>query len=300
MLGTRQMEKLTEKALAAGARLILVGDERQLQAIDAGGPFASIGARLGRVTLTDIKRQREPWAREAIRKIAFGEGRQALREYASRGLVSVEETRQEAMQALVRAWKREGAANPRDNLILASTNAESMTLNRMAQTQRMLAGQLGKQALAIDGSDLHRGDRIVFTRNSKRYGVQNGSLGTVTEVDVKRHILTVKLDEGRLVLLPVKDYGHLKLGYSLTTHKSQGATTKNAYVLLGGPCQDRELSYVQASRAIKSTRFFLDKLEAGEDLENLCQQIERSRQKDLAHDIHDRRGREYPGQQLNQ
>jgi conjugative relaxase-like TrwC/TraI family protein len=300
MLGTRQMEKLTEKALAAGARLILVGDERQLQAIDAGGPFASIGARLGRVTLTDIKRQLEPWAREAIRKIAFGEGREALREYASRGLVSVTESRQDAMQALVRAWKREGAANPKDNLILASTNAESTTLNRMAQTQRMLAGQLGKQALAIDGSELHRGDRIVFTRNSKQYGVANGSLGIVTEVDAKRQILTVRLDHGRHVLVPVKDYGHLKLGYSLTTHKSQGATTENAYVLLGGPCQDRELSYVQASRAIKSTRFFLDKLEAGEDLEKLCQQIERSRQKDLAHDIDDQRGREYRGQQLNQ
>jgi ATP-dependent exoDNAse (exonuclease V) alpha subunit len=117
-------------------------------------------------------------------------------------------------------------------------------------------------------------------------------------VDVKRQILTVKLDEGKLVLVPVKDYGHLKLGYSLTTHKSQGATTENAYVLLGGPCQDRELSYVQASRAIGSTRFFLDKLEAGDDLAKLCQQIERSRQKDLAHDIHDQQGRDYGRQQV--
>lgn len=293
MVGTRALQRLTEKVLAAGARLVLVGDEKQLQAIDAGGPFRSIGDRIGRATLTEIQRQREPWAREAVKKIAHGQARAALREYAGRGLVSVADDRKEAMQDLIASWKRDGVSNPRDNLILASTNAESTVLNRMAQTQRMLAGGLGKQALAVAGSDFHRGDRLLFTRNSKRYGVQNGSLGTVTEVDAANQILTVKLDQGKLVLVPVKDYAHLKLGYAMTTHKSQGATTENAYVLLGGPSQDRELSYVQASRARGSTRFFLDKLEAGEDLRDLCKQLERSRQKDLSHDLLEREGKGY-------
>jgi conjugative relaxase-like TrwC/TraI family protein len=291
MVGTRQMERLTEKALAAGARLVLVGDEKQLQAIDAGGPFGSLGDRLGRATLTDIRRQREPWAREAVKQIAGGDARAALREYAGRGLVSVSEDRQEAMQTLVKAWKREGAGNPRDNLILASNNAEAGQLNRMAQAQRMVAGGLGKGALRVAGSDFHRGDRVLFTRNSKRYRVQNGSLGTVTEVDAANGILTVKLDQGKLAVVPVQDYTHLKLGYALTTHKAQGATTENAYVLLGGPSQDRELSYVQASRARGTTRFYLDKLEAGDDLRDLCKQLERSRQKNLSHDLLEQRGR---------
>ncbi len=293
MVGTRQMECLTQKVLAAGARLVLVGDEKQLQAIDAGGPFASIGDRVGRATLSEIQRQREPWAREAVKKIAYGDARAALREYASRGLVSVTEDGSEAMRALIGSWKRQGVSNPKDNLILASTNNDSSVLNRMAQTQRMLAGDLGKQALGVAGSDFHRGDRVLFTRNSKRYGVQNGSLGTVTEVDVANQILTVKLDQGKLVLVPVKDYAYLQLGYALTTHKSQGVTTENTYVLLGGPCQDRELSYVQASRARGDTRFFLNKLDAGEDLRDLCKQIERSRQKDLAHDLLERQGKGY-------
>ncbi len=292
MVGTRQMQQLTEKVLAAGARLVLVGDEKQLQAIDAGGPFGSIGNRLGRATLSEIRRQREPWAREAVKQIAAGAGRAALREYASRGLITVTDDRREAMQALVKRWKRYGAVNPRDNLILASSNADASLLNRMAQTQRMLAGGLGKQALGVAGSDFHYGDRVLFTRNSKRYGVQNGSLGTVTAVDVANGILTVKLDRGKLVMVPVRDYAHLKLGYALTTHKAQGATTENAYVLLGGPGQDRELSYVQASRARGTTRFFLDKLEAGEDLRDLCKQLEHSRQKNLSHDLLERQGKE--------
>ncbi len=291
MVGTRQMERLTREALAAGARLVLVGDERQLQAIDAGGPFRSLGERIGRATLTDIQRQREPWAREAVKQLAGGEAQAALREYASRGLVSVAEDRKEAMQTLIAAWKRQGARNPRDNIMLASTNQEVTALNHMAQMQRMLAGGLGKQALSVAGSDFHRGDRVVFTRNSKRYGVQNGSVGTIIEVDTANQILTVKLDQRKLVMVPVKDYAHLKLGYALTTHKAQGATTENAYVLLGGQSQDRELSYVQASRARGTTRFFLDKLEAGEDLHGLCKQMQRSRQKNLSHDLLEQRGK---------
>lgn len=291
MVGTRQMERLTEEALKAGARLVLCGDERQLQAIDAGGPFGSLGNRLGRATLTEIQRQREEWAREAVKKIACGQSQAALREYASRGLVAVADDRNEAMRALITSWKRQGEENPRDNLILASTNKDATVLNRMAQTQRMVAGGLGKQALSVEGSDFHRGDRVLFTRNSKWYGVQNGSLGTVTEVDVRKKILTVKLDQGKLVMVPVKDYAHLKLGYAMTSHKAQGATTQNAYVLLGGPSQDRELSYVQASRARGTTRFFLGKLEAGEDLRDLCKQMERSRKKNLSQDLLDQRGR---------
>jgi conjugative relaxase-like TrwC/TraI family protein len=298
MVGTRQMERLTREILAAGARLVLVGDEKQLQAIDAGGPFSSIGARLGRATLTDIKRQREPWAREAIKKIAYGEGRDALREYAARGLLSVTEDRNEAMQTLIRSWKREGATNPKDNLILASTNGDTTVLNRMAQVHRMLQGTLGKGSLTVEGSDIHHGDRLLFTRNSKRYGVKNGSLGTVVGVDTRHRILTVKLDDGKHVLIPTEDYSHLKLGYAVTTYKSQGVTTENAFVLLGGPTQDRELSYVQASRARGTTHFFLDRLDAGENLREICKQLERSRQKDLAHDILEREGREDRERQL--
>ncbi len=68
------------------------------------------------------------------------------------------------MQSLIRSWKREGAANPRDNLILATTNMDATVLNRMAQMERMLAGTLGKHSLSVAGSDFHRGDRILFTR----------------------------------------------------------------------------------------------------------------------------------------
>jgi len=158
----------------------------------------------------------------------------------------------------------------------------------------MLAGKLGRQGLSVSGTDFFSGDRILFTRNSKRFtGVRNGTLGTVVGVDRVHQALTIKLDKGDRVIIPVNDYQHLKLGYAMTTHRSQGVTSSSSWVLLGGPNQDRELTYVQASRARETTRFFIDKLEAGDELQELHRQIERSRQKDLAHDLLDRRGREY-------
>ncbi|HEY7326627.1 MAG TPA: hypothetical protein VH592_03235 [Gemmataceae bacterium] len=52
------------------------------------------------------------------------------------------------------------------------------------------------------------------------------------------------------------------------------------------------MSYVQASRARGTTRFFLGTLEAGEDLRDLRKQMERSRQKNPSHDLLERQGRE--------
>jgi ATP-dependent exoDNAse (exonuclease V) alpha subunit len=193
------MERLTEQVVKAGARLVLVGDEKQLQAIDAGGPFASIGSRIGRVTMTEIQRQRDPWAREAVKKFAQGQATEALREYAARGLVTIAEDRKEAMQALIKEWKREGASRPKEHLILASTNADTAVLNRMAQLERILAGELGKRCLRVGSYDFRGGDRVLFTRNSKLYGVENGSLGTVLGVDTVHETMVVKLDKGNHV-----------------------------------------------------------------------------------------------------
>ncbi len=285
MVGTRRLQRLVEEAAKASARLVLVGDAKQLQPVEAGGPFASLARRHGAAELTEITRQREEWARDAVKKLARGEGGAALRAFAERGLLTVCDDRRQAMKALVSEWKKEGLGNPKDHLILTGTNLEAALLNRMAQKERSQSGELGGSALRVEGYEIRKNDRVLFTRNSQLLGVRNGHLGTVLGVDTKEQTLTVRLDTGKRVVIPVTDYGHVKLGYAVTTHKAQGATAEHAYALVGGPMQDRELSYVQASRARERTRLFTDRLEAGDDLKDLCRQVEKSRQKDLAHDI---------------
>ena len=61
MIGSRQMERLLSAAQAAGAKVVLVGDPEQLQAIEAGAAFRAIAERVGAAEITEVRRQREAW-----------------------------------------------------------------------------------------------------------------------------------------------------------------------------------------------------------------------------------------------
>jgi ATP-dependent exoDNAse (exonuclease V) alpha subunit len=124
----------------------------------------------------------------------------------------------------------------------------------------------------------------MFLKNNKAIGVNNGETGTVLRISalLSFQSVTVKLDDGSKVTVPLKDYQHMTLGYACTTHKGQGSTVERAYVLAGGKMQDRELSLVQISRARTSTRIYTDEREAGKDLRELARQMEEERQKTLA------------------
>ena len=58
MIGSRQMERLLSHARTAGAKVVLVGDPEQLQAIEAGAAFRAIAERVGAIEITEIRRQR--------------------------------------------------------------------------------------------------------------------------------------------------------------------------------------------------------------------------------------------------
>ena len=287
MVGTKMMRRLVEKTEQAGARLVLVGEAKQLQPIEAGGPFAEMEKRLGAATLTDIRRQREGWARDAVKDFAAGDAEKGLYAFAQRGLLTIESDRRKAMESLISAWKEQGIENPEQQLILTGTRKEAAILNRMAQEERKEAGRLQGQGIAIPGTNekLYEGDRVLFTKKSRVYGVQNGSLGDVIEADALKGTLTARLDNDERVHFALNDYSYVRPGYAMTTHKGQGATTEWGFILAGDSMQDREITYVQASRSRAETRIFIDVNEAGEDLTRLVKQMNNSRQKEMAHTV---------------
>jgi ATP-dependent exoDNAse (exonuclease V) alpha subunit len=70
MIGSRQMERILSEAEKRGAKVVLVGDPEQLQAIEAGAAFRSLAERHGAVEITEVRRQREDWQRDATRHLA--------------------------------------------------------------------------------------------------------------------------------------------------------------------------------------------------------------------------------------
>lgn len=296
MLGTRHAVRLVEVCQQVGAKLVLVGDWDQVQAVEAGNPFKHLAGRLGYAELSYNWRQAaHPWAQQATAEFSRGQARKALARYSERGFVTVASSRTQAMNKLVRDWReRGGMESPEHHLMIAGTNQETVLLNRKAQSERLRnCPQVieGGCVATSGGERFYPGDRVLFAKNSRRYGVENGSLGTIERLQPLKDELTVRLDTGERVAIALRQYSSLKLGFAITTHKGQGITVeKNAYILAGGMMQDLHLSYVQSSRAKDETRWYVDKASAGEELRDLVRAMERPRHKELAVALERKRG----------
>src|SRR3546814_15729858 len=104
MIGTRQMERLSAEVSRAGAKLVLVGDVQQLQAIEAGAAFRLLAERHGAAEIGEVRRQSAQWMREATRALATGRTDEALAAYAGAHRVHATESRQAARDALIAQW----------------------------------------------------------------------------------------------------------------------------------------------------------------------------------------------------
>ncbi len=292
MVGTRQMLQLFEHCAAAGVHIVLIGDHKQLQPIEAGGPFVALTREFGQAEMTTIVRQRDAWARNAVSAMADGHAASVLGEFAARGQLRIAEDQEQAMCELVSDWYRAGAEHPHDHLIVASTLREVRALNWMCQLTRLENGDLGSRYLAAPHAVFYEGDRVLFTRNDRLLGVLNGSIGAVVRIDPARQTLSVQLDTGRTITITAPALEHLQLSYALTTFKSQGHTAHFAYVLVAGDMLDREVAYVQVSRAKFETRLYGDAAQAGPDLVDLIRQMTTSHKKELALDVMDQSRRQ--------
>ena len=134
MVGTRQLERVLSHAAEAGAKVVLVGDIKQLQAIEAGAAFRSIHERHGGAEIGEVRRQREDWQRDATRDLAMGRTGDALEAYRSHGMVHEAQTRERARGDLIEGWDRDRQASPdRSRIILTHTNDEVRALNEAAR-----------------------------------------------------------------------------------------------------------------------------------------------------------------------
>ena len=284
MVGTRQLEQVLSHAAEAGAKVVLVGDIKQLQAIEAGAAFRSVHGRHGGAEIGEVRRQREDWQRDATRDLAAGRTGDALEAYRSRGIVHVAQTREQARGDLIERWDRDRQATPgRSRIILTHTNDEVRALNEAARGRMRAAGDLGDEVhLTVERGDRHfaSGDRIMFLQNERGLGVKNGTLGTIEQVSAQS--MAVQTDDGRSVRFDLKDYNRIDHGYAATIHKAQGMTVDRAHVL-ATPGMDAHGSYVALSRH----RDGVDLHYGGDDFasqDRLVRTLSRDRAKDMASD----------------
>jgi ATP-dependent exoDNAse (exonuclease V) alpha subunit len=149
------------------------------------------------------------------------------------------------------------------------------------------AGLLGAVSIEAHGRTWAAGDRLVCRRNDYRpeLDVRNGTRGTVLAVDPWERSLLLGTDEGRAVRLPAEYLEHVRHGYALTGHTSQGATVERTYLLASPARGGREWSYVAGSRHREDLRVYLADHDPETAREALVAAWERAQEKRLALDV---------------
>jgi Ti-type conjugative transfer relaxase TraA len=284
LTGTRQMERVLSAARDAGAKVVLVGDPEQLQAIEAGAAFRSLAEAHGAVEITEIRRQRDDWQRGATRALATGRTGEAIHAYGENGMVHGAETREYARAELVEGWDEARSINPdKSRIILTHTNAEVRDLNIAAREKLRDGGELGGDVdvkTERGERQFASGDRMMFLRNERGMGVKNGTLGTIESVSSGH--MAVRTDDGRSVSFDLKDYAHIDHGYAATFHKSQGVTVDQAHIL-ATPGMDRHSAYVGLTRHRDGVQVHYGRDDFA-DQSKLVRTLSRERSKDMASD----------------
>jgi conjugative relaxase-like TrwC/TraI family protein len=269
MLGSRKLARLLDHAQDAGAKVVLVGDDKQLASIEAGGGFRGLRLRLGASELSENRRQAEPWERQAVEHLREGDIDAALSVYREHERLVAVETPGQLKETMLADWWQ-SFQEGRRVAILAYRRDEVDQFNTACQQLRDAEGHLGAERLTVRDRSFAVGDQVVCGKNAIRsLGVANASRGQVVALDTEQRTMTLKLEDGRQVTLPREyldqrparwvgnnpDRRTVDLAYATTGHKAQGITRDEVLVRVTS-AEDRQWLHVAGSRAIGRTRYY--------------------------------------------
>lgn len=195
MVGSRPLDRLRSYVDAAGAKLVLLGDNRQLSSIDAGGALRTLVKELGdQVVNLSINRRQigsdQQWERDALLALRHGDVTPAIDAYVEHDRVTITETIDQARLRIVEDWW--SVHRTHTSAIVAVRRADVRALNDMVRARRQAAGELGAE-ITIGTKAFSVGDRVMFEKNQRvrsadgvtsdpldeRVRLRNGTFGTV-------------------------------------------------------------------------------------------------------------------------
>lgn len=285
MVGSRTLQRLIAHVKASGAKLVLVGDVNQLQAIEAGGAFKALQDYSGadHAALKENIRQKTAEMRAVVAHTLRGEAANALEILERKDLVEIQEDWHAAADAAVARWlDRYDPARPQESILLAATNSAVDILNDLARARMAERGLLDRnKAVPITVRDRHGkslgkreialGERLVFRHNRNYADITNNETGTVNKLAQGPHgpEITVRKDDGTEIVLtpeapvpqgrverqivPGAGYAQIDYAYAGTTHRNQGTTADYVTVFADGSLESREKAYVDLSRMRHAT-----------------------------------------------
>ncbi len=265
MASTGDLAAVTRFALQRGASIRLIGDDRQLASVAAGGVLRDIKTAVGAVTLTELIRFRDQAEGAASLALRTGDTA-AIGFYLDQDRVHVGDLATVTNHAYT-AWTADRDAGL-DTIMLAPTRDLVTALNVRARDDRLVkllqdGVDLGRQVALVDGSAASEGDLVITRRNDRRLRttatdwVKNGDRWSVSAVHNNGSLDVVHTHTGRRITLP-RDYvaEHVQLGYATTVHGAQGVTADTSHTVTTGD-ETRQQLYVALTRGRDGNHLYL-------------------------------------------
>ncbi len=289
MVSTRDFDALVQIAAERGALVRVMGDDRQLSAVGAGGALRLIDREVGAVHLDELfrfKNEQEAAATLHLREPAAVGKDEPFGWYRAQGRVAGGDG--EAMtQQVFAAWQKD-ISEGKSSLMMGSSNESVAALNALAQAHRIsTSGEpTGEGVILRPGSapgqaqaTAYAGDTIVTRRNDRRLPVfagrdfvKNGDRWNVEAVNEDGSLQVRHVEHGGTVTLPAEYVSqNVELGYALTVHRAQGATVDTAHALIDSRT-DRAGAYVGLSRGREQNNLYVS-LNEGEKLGEVLETV---------------------------
>lgn len=257
MASTKDLYELNEIACKAGARVRLIGDPKQLSAVDSGGMLSTLANITKAPQLAEVVRFATEG--EAANSLDVRAGKFESLEFFMKHGRAHEGTHEEHLENVFKAWSNDRAEGY-NSLMIATRRVDVAALNEAAQQARMEAGELNTTATttAREGVSVYVGDVIVSRKNEgtiKLNGgeadgrrIYNGDLWRVERINEDGSLQAVHVANGGRVDMPAAYVSEsTELGYATTVHRSQGLTVDCAHMLIDENTS-RELAYVGLTR----------------------------------------------------
>ena len=231
------LARLATHAQLAGAKLIVVGDHRQLGAVGPGGALAALVARHPDAVhhLDHNRRQPNPEERAALEQLRDSDINRAVDWYAGHDRIRPVEDRDVALRAAVDGWAADTATGA-EVALLAWRRANVAELNTKARAWMAATGRLTGPELDVDGVSYRAADRVIALAPDRDAGLVTSQRAIVTTVDVDIGTVMLRTGDGRQIALGGGQLGADRLGhaYATTVHRFQGSTVERAHLFADG------------------------------------------------------------------
>ena len=209
LASTNQMREFLAR-LDPNDRVLLIGDTRQHQGVEAGRPFEQLQeAGMRTAKLDEIVRQKDPALKYAVELLAKGQVSAALESLQQQGRVMEISNTEKRIRTIARSY----VESPEKTLIVSPDNASRRELNVAVRQELKANGTLAPEdhtfRVLVQRQDMTGAERswasqfevndvIRYARGSKSAGIEAGTYGTVVGINAAANLLTVERSSGEL------------------------------------------------------------------------------------------------------